>query len=53
MTPDQIKATADAKLRAETAEYKKHMAAAMAMQPTDKPPVDPPLPSLDPNAGQA
>ena len=53
MTPDQIKATADAKLRAETAEYKQHMAEAEARNPTDKPPVDAPLPSLDPNAGQA
>lgn len=53
MTPEQIKITEDAKLRAETAEYKQHLAAAEAMQPTDKPPIDPPLPSLDPNAGQA
>jgi hypothetical protein len=53
MTPEQIKITADAKKRAETAEYKQHLAAADAMQPTDKPPIDPPLASLDPLAGQA
>ena len=53
MTPDQIKATADAKLRAETAEYKNHLKEADAMQPVDKPPVHAPLPPLDPLAGQS
>ena len=53
MTPEQIKATADAKKRAETAEHKQHMAAQAQLTPADITTIDPPLPSLDPNAGQA
>ena len=53
MTPEQIKATADAKKRAETAEYKAHMAEQASLTPTDREPIAAPQASLDPNAGQA
>lgn len=53
MTPEAIAATEAAKKLAETAERKQHMAQAEQYTPTDKPPVEPPLPSLDPTAGQA
>lgn len=53
MTPEQIAATEAAKKLAETAERKQHMAAWELQRPTDVPPVEPPLPSLDPTAGQA
>jgi len=53
MTPEQIAATQAASKLAETAERKQHMAQAEQYTPTDKPPVAPPLPSLDPTAGQA
>ena len=53
MTPEQIAATQAASKLAETAERKQHMAAWELHRPTDVPPVEPPLPSLDPTAGQA
>lgn len=53
MTPEAIAATEAAKKLAETAERKQHMAQAEQYTPTDKPPVAPALPSLDPTAGQA
>lgn len=53
MTPEAIAATQAASQLAETRERKAHMAQAEQYTPTDKPPIDPPLPSLDPTAGQA
>ena len=53
MTPEAIAATKAASALAETAERKQHMAQAEQYTPTDKPPIEPPLPSLDPTAGQA
>ncbi len=53
MTPEAIAATQAAKTLAETRERKQHMAQADLQTPTDKPPVEPALPSLDPTAGQA
>ena len=53
MTPEAIAATEAAKKLAETAERKQHMAQAALYNPTDVPPIEPPLPSLDPTAGQA
>jgi hypothetical protein len=53
MTPEAIAATEAANRMAETAERKAHMAQAEQYTPTDKPPVEPALPSLDPTAGQA
>jgi hypothetical protein len=53
MTPEQIAATAAASQLADTRERKAHMAQAEQYTPTDKPPIEPPLPSLDPQAGQA
>ena len=53
MTPEAIAATEAAKKLAETPERKQFMAQSDLQTPTDKPPVEPPLPSLDPTAGQA
>ena len=53
MTPEQIAATEAAKKLAETTERKQHMAQSALHNPADVPPVEPPLPSLDPTAGQA
>ena len=53
MTPEQVAATEAAKKLAETAERKQHMTAWDLQRPTDAPPIEPALPSLDPNAGQA
>jgi hypothetical protein len=53
MTPEAIAATKAAEKLAETSERKAHMAQAEQYTPTDKPPVEPALPSLDPTAGQA
>ena len=53
MTPEAIAATDAAKALAETRERKAHMAQAEQYTPTDKPSVEPALPSLDPTAGQA
>ncbi len=53
MTPEAIAATEAAKKLAETSERKAHMAHWDQQTPSDKPPVEPPLPSLDPTAGQA
>jgi hypothetical protein len=53
MTPEAIAATQAASKLAETAERKQHMAQAALHNPTDVPPIEPPLPSLDPTAGQA
>jgi hypothetical protein len=53
MTPEAIAATKAAEKLAETAGRKAHMAQAEQYTPTDKPPVEPALPSLDPTAGQA
>lgn len=53
MTPEAIAATQAAKTLAETAERKQHMAQVEQYTPTNKPPVEPALPSLDPTAGQA
>lgn len=53
MTPEAIATTKAAAKLAETAGRKQHMAESAVHNPTDVPPVEPPLPSLDPNAGQA
>lgn len=53
MTPEAIAATEAAKKLAETAGRKQHMAESALHTPTDVPPVEPALPSLDPTAGQA
>lgn len=53
MTPEAIAATEAASKLAETAERKQHMAQTALYNPTDVPPIEPPLPSLDPTAGQA
>jgi hypothetical protein len=53
MTPEAIAATETAKKLAETTERKAHMAYWDLQSPKDVPPVEPPLPSLDPTAGQA
>ena len=53
MTPEAIAATEAAKKLAETAERKQHMTAWDLQRPTDAPPIEPALPSLDPTAGQA
>ena len=53
MTPEAITATEAAKKLAETAERKQHMATWDLQRPTDAPPIEPALPSLDPTAGQA
>jgi hypothetical protein len=53
MTPEAIAATKAAEKLAETSERKAHMTQAEQYTPTDKPPVEPALPSLDPTAGQA
>ena len=53
MTPEAVAATEAAKKLAETAERKQHMAQSDLQRPKDVPPVEPPLPSLDPTAGQA
>jgi hypothetical protein len=53
MTTEAIAATEAAEKLAETSERKAHMAHWDLQAPSDKPPVEPPLPSLDPTAGQA
>ena len=53
MTPEAIAATEAAKKLAETSERKAHMANWDIQTPTNKPPVEAALPSLDPTAGQA
>jgi hypothetical protein len=53
MTTEAVAATQAAKTLAETRERKQHMAQLDLQTPTNKPPVEPALPSLDPTAGQA
>ena len=53
MTPEAVAATEAAKKSAETRERKQHMANWDIQTPTNKPPVEAALPSLDPTAGQA
>ena len=53
MTPEAIAATEAAKKLAETSERKQHRANWDLQTPTNKPPVEDALPSLDPTAGQA
>ena len=53
MTTEAVAQTEAAKKLAETRERKQHMAQTEQYTPTDKPPVEPALPSLDPTAGQA
>ena len=52
-TAEQLAQMKAAEQLAETKERKEHMARAQLLVPKDRPPIDPPLPSLDPNAGQS
>lgn len=53
MTSEQQAATRAAEKLAQTAEHRAHMANCEQYTPTDKPAVEPPLPSADPTAGQS
>lgn len=53
MTSEQQAATRTAEKLAETAERRAHMADCDQYTPTDKPAVEPPLPSADLTAGQS
>lgn len=53
LTPEQQAATRAAEKLAQTAERRAHMADCDKYTPTDKPAVEPPLPSADPTAGQS
>ena len=52
-TAEQLAQIKAAEKLAETRERKEHMAKAQLLVPKDQPPIDPPAPSLDPNAGQS
>ena len=52
-TAEQLAQMKAAEQLAETKERKEHMARAQLLVPKDQPPIDPPLASLDPNAGQS
>jgi len=52
-TAEQLAQMKAAEKLAETQERKEHMSRAQLLVPNDRPPIDPPLASLDPNAGQS